>query len=231
MLSNENLKTFVKNVPTNGAHITYNQLNIQVTNTCAIDNLLFSLYYLTLINPNFLRNLVFSQTQDNVKEKINILVPLLNEIISLIAQNDWDLAKQKWILDVMKLKPNKKLLTLYSSEDESFVDFLRPLQKHQIIQKCTQSCIHNEKFILNNDADLLFFVETNGAVRIENNWIGKCPQCKTLIDNKYVFKGNPSFIFIECHPNRESGIRYNDLPNIVSINEKNYCFRKHFFSS
>ena len=223
MLSNENLKTFVKNVPTNGAHITYNQLNIQVTNTCAIDNLLFSLYYLSLINPNFLRNLVFPQTQDNVKEKINILVPLLNEIISLIAQNDWDLAKQKWILDVMKLKPNKKLLTLYSSEDESFVDFLRPLQKHQIIQKCTQSCIHNEKFILNNDADLLFFVETNGAVRIENNWIGKCPQCKTLIDNKYVFKGNPSFIFIECHPNRESGIRYNELPNIVSINEKNYC--------
>ena len=34
MLSNENLKTFVKNVPTTGAHITYNQLNIQVTNTC-----------------------------------------------------------------------------------------------------------------------------------------------------------------------------------------------------
>ena len=87
------LENFRLHIPHWGGLIQYRDFrNVTLTNTCTIDNFLFALWHLSKIKPDSFEEI--EPTQEMVG---------LKEIVKLIDIHKWNLAKEKWVNNFLKL--------------------------------------------------------------------------------------------------------------------------------
>ncbi|CAF0991642.1 unnamed protein product [Brachionus calyciflorus] len=206
------LKEFKRHVPKNGGTIKVNNENITLTNTCSIDYYLFAFWYLSKIDSEFtfkISSLSFSD--------------VLKEIIQNISQQQWDKAKEIWVLRVLnfQISYSNKELSLYGSEDERFIKSFGEYQKHDLIQKCSESCIQNLNLVIREDSEIIFFKKIENQVRLFSCFTTTCTRCKKDITTNINFKNSPIFIFIQS---ADANITVRELPNTVEIQNRNYKF-------
>ena len=98
------LPTFVAHIPSlGGQFLKNNGQKIVLTNTCTIDNYMFSLWVLSKLIPEFFSRL----TQHNHST-------ILTEIIHNIDNYNWNNAKMLWYIDIMKMNlRNKKNISFF----------------------------------------------------------------------------------------------------------------------
>ena len=79
----------------------------------------------------------------------------------------------------MKLdqKIEKNNLSLFGSEHERFISYLKEYQTHILIQTCTENCSENQK-VITETATNIFFEKLNGRVQLAYEFQGKCFKCK-----------------------------------------------------
>ena len=69
-----------------------------------------------------------SDASSLINEK-NPLVENISKIIKLVLANEWNFAKTICILDVIKLKPQRRRLSTFGDEHEFFISFVN---EHQL---------------------------------------------------------------------------------------------------
>ncbi|CAF1041333.1 unnamed protein product [Brachionus calyciflorus] len=101
-----------KHIPKWGGLIRYRDIeNVTLTNTCTIDNYLLALWHLSKIKPECFESEVFNE-----------LYLSLKDVLKLIDDLDWNLAKEKWINDFLKLTIVSKnnTISLFGTEQNFF---------------------------------------------------------------------------------------------------------------
>jgi hypothetical protein len=181
---------------------------------------MFALWVLFKQVPNFLTNIPLTEQ-----------TPILKDILLNIDLFNWNMAKQLWIVNIMKYdkktstvldeysKKNQPTLSMFGSERGRFLQFLK-YQLHELLQLCEPSCIKN-RYIIRNDSEIIYFNKVNNIVNIHSTYTGKCPQCRSLISCEIKFLKNPNFVFIEA---AFANIFINDLPKLITLNNNNYRF-------
>ena len=94
--------------------------NFSIIDTCTIDYFLLAISFSSLLNENIIPMLDASSL---INEK-NPLVANISKIIKLVLANEWNLAKTIWILDVIKLKPQRRRFSTFGDEHEFFISFV-----------------------------------------------------------------------------------------------------------
>ena len=135
-----------------------------MTNTCTIDNFLFSFWVLFKIVPDFIES----------KRLLNHTETII-EIIENIQNYNWNKAKELWILKVMLYNGTVKdnSISLFGSESTHFLDYLSEYQEHKFIQSCQISCQKNGKDI-RDDSDKIFFKNCRNKIYKYSGFFKKC---------------------------------------------------------
>lgn len=201
---------FEAHIPKWGASIDYNGLkNVNVTNTCTIDYMLFALWVLHRQVPNFI----------NTLPQLEITVTI-KKIIENIQEQKWNLARQLWIVDIMKYKekPIRNTISMFGSESEMFLKYIGIYQKHNLKQICTLNCEYTNK-IINKDNYYIFFEQKNGKLQLHSYSYKKCKKCKKQILLEYEFVNNPNMLLIQT---ASSNVKISEIPQIIRINDNNF---------
>ena len=74
-----------------------------------------------------------------------------------------------------------------------FVQFISDLQKHKLIQKCSEDCIQKKNLIVRYNSEFIFFVKDNNKIVIDSCFTSKCNLCKSNINLIYSFIIIPIF--------------------------------------
>lgn len=198
----------------------YNQFNqLKITNTCTIDYFLLAIWY-------------SSQLSDNCKlflekhKKNNKTLEIVERIITLIDQLQWDRAKTIWILEMLKIQPDSESNTfsLFGSEYESIIKHFTQFQKVSYI------CLNCKKSARFPHRDFSF--SKNEQNRCDHNisMEKKCNYCVLTINPK--FENPPPFIFFETlNINNLTELNVNDFPLIINIDNLIYkllCCSIHY---
>jgi hypothetical protein len=198
------MSDFNKHIPKWGANFYYKNQLIDVSNTCTIDNFLFAFWVLSRIVPNFIEKMPKLNHRDT-----------LVYIITNIENYDWNKAKKLWIINVMKneIDLEKKSLSLFGSEHDQFLEFLKDFQCYKITQACSPDCSHNGKAI-QEYSNKIFFKKIRNRISIYFGFFRNCVNCHSKINTNINFKNDPCFIFIESI---HRGIFLDEIPLEVSI--------------
>lgn len=202
-----------RHMPGWGAYIEYRNQIVHLTNTCTIDYLLFSIYVIKIklavdirdIFPNF--------------EHLNVI----NRIIGAIHGLNWNSARELWVVEVLKLNqtPIRKTLSLFGSERQWFLDYLKENQMFSLIKNCSINCERNGIVFSGEDYYSLFFEKKDNLILLK--YYGQnelhCDLCNNQFRYKVEFKNNPSIIFIESIYER---IYYNEIPHEVFFEGNTY---------
>ena len=146
----QNVLNFLAHVPFWGGQITYRgKNNINLVNTCPIDNLMFGMWVVSKLQHNFFTLIPIIQE-----------TPILLEIIRHIDNIQWNLAKQMWVVEMMRYNHPviNRQINLYGSERGKFLDYLNNFQMHKLIQLCNDTCINN-RAILRENSHTIFFIK------------------------------------------------------------------------
>ncbi len=111
------LKEFKSHVPEWGGHIRFHENYITLSNTCTIDYYLFSLWVMNKQNMSIFEEF---KSFDSNKYK------LIKSITSNIEQNNWNKAKELWILKIMNYDISyidNNDISLFGSEDLMFFQY------------------------------------------------------------------------------------------------------------
>jgi hypothetical protein len=206
------IEDFIKAVPFWGGYINCHQRqNIELKNTCPIDNLLFGLFVISKIKRNFIESLPLSNLTEHLKT-----------VLKLIETGKWNLVKQYWFVTFMNsnvlIVANQ--ISLWGSENERFSHYLESLQSYKLIQLCSFDCNYNN-YTLSEDSYSLFLTKNiaNNAVELYSSYIGNCPLCALPIQTCIKFTTIPNFLILES-ANSRNIITYNDLDKVISIDNK-----------
>ena len=210
-------------IPQWGARILYCKIpNTFVSNTCSIDYYLLAMWVLSKLNPNFTINLPnLPQTQ------------FLLNIITHIENLNWDMARQIWIVNIMKYskKSNKDTgeISMFGSESEKFFQYLAEYQKHEFLKKCNPHCLENGQPLKhlnrqqrNRESNVLHFErDYNDIISLQQIMPDtvNCLSCSEQVSIDRRFINNPLFLFIY---DDVSPTLINDLPKEITIDNKIY---------
>ncbi|CAF0949624.1 unnamed protein product [Brachionus calyciflorus] len=215
----DNLEDFIKNVPKWSAIINYKGMkDVFLRDTCTIDYHLLGLwYYVRKINHGFL----FDESSEEAFEKT------LEEVIIKIDNNDWDLARELWVKNIIKydVSPTKRLkrfqISLFGSEFEFFIQFVLKYQKHELLQSCDQICSKNSQEIISKESEHIYFKKKNGNVILYSCYTDKCKECRKHIKPKIKFHDKTNFIYIQS---LKDDILIQEIPKEVKIDNQTFKF-------
>jgi hypothetical protein len=205
------INSFQAHIPKWGGIINYQgRKNVTLVNTCTIDYFLFSFWVLEKLVPNFSNNL------PNLEP-----TPILKEIIQNIDIFNWNMAKEIWISRIMKYnkKPNKTL-SMFGSERDRFLNYLKYYQLHNLYQVCNTNCNRNG-FEIQGESNEIYFIRNNNTVILDHGYTGRCVSCGEFISCDLRFLHNPNFLFIDSLNNN---IFVNELPKEITLDNKKYRF-------
>ena len=204
------ISDFKTHVPFWGANITYKKKLVYVTNTCTIDNFLFAFWVLFKIVPDFFEKILPLDQRETIIE-----------IVEKIQNNDWNEAKELWIIKVMKYNRRIKdgTISLFGSKSSHFLDYLSKYQEHKLIQSCKTRCSENGKAI-RDDSDKIFFRFVRKKLCLYSGLLGKCRKCRSNISSTIRFKNNPFFLFIESI---NQNIFLNQIPLNITIDNLRFA--------
>ena len=139
-----------------------------------------------------------------IADFINDLPPIdktesLKHIIKAIESNRWDIARQLWIVDIMKLKKKSinGTLSIFGGTDEMFVDHIVIFQKHRKIIYCSNNCPNNDSE-LEGDLFHIFLTKQNDNISIDfGKTKEKCTVCKSSIKFDFRFAFRTHLIFCD----------------------------------
>jgi hypothetical protein len=194
-------------VPAWGGQIMFQNRQINLTNSCTIDNFLLSLWFSTKIDPNFTNNIPNLRFRDE-----------LTNVINRIENNDWNGAKQIWILEILQPRINGRNLSLWGSETSKYVEPLQHFQQMNVIQYCNPNCPYNNTVAANYSVHL-YSIRQNNVTIIDPQYTGTCNTCNTIIATEVQLNHRPNFLLVQT-TNREMRIDY--LPKDLIIDNMNY---------
>ncbi|CAF0938030.1 unnamed protein product [Brachionus calyciflorus] len=214
-----NLQDFINHVPKWSATINYRNINnVYLRDTCTIDYHLIGLwFYLKKLNPEFFAN---KESNDNFKET-------LEEIILKIDKNEWNVARELWVNDILKddILPTKRRtrfqISLFGSEFEFFIRFLVKYQMHEVLQSCNEFCYKNKQYIISNNSENIYFLKEKGQVELYSFYRDNCNECGKKIQPQIKFKNKTHFLYIESLTN---DILVKDLPKEIKIENQTFKF-------
>ncbi|CAF0923792.1 unnamed protein product [Brachionus calyciflorus] len=215
----DNLQEFIKHIPKWSAMINYKNMNdIYLRDTCTVDYHLLGLwFYLRKINHEFL----FYEASEEDFEKS------LEEIMLKIDNNDWDLAREFLIKNIIKydVSPTKRgkkfQISLFGSEFEFFIQFFLKYQKHELLQSCDQFCSKNNKEIISKDSEHIYFKKKGENIILYSCYTEKCKECRKKIEPKIKFLNKTNFIYIQSLKN---DIFIKELPKEIKIENQTFKF-------
>ena len=110
-ISGSMLEKFISHIP-GGAQIIIEGKKIQVTNTCSIDYFLLAFWFLYKSIDRFINNIPVHENSS-----------IFKEIILLIDNKKWNMAKEVWITQIMKVSkdPKSKKISMFGAIDEKLV--------------------------------------------------------------------------------------------------------------
>ena len=97
----------------------------------------------------------------------------LKLIIELVLNNEWNVAKTFWILNILKLDPKRRCFSTYGEEFDLFIKHVKELQR--IDYQCLNplcKCIY-----FTND-ELYFEYDENNNLNFTLNQFIECSKCK-----------------------------------------------------
>jgi hypothetical protein len=200
---------FSSHIPNWGGFFTYKYKKITVVNTCTIDNYLFSFWVLNQIIPNFIAK--FPKLEQTNK---------IGEIITNIANNEWNRARQNWYSKIMKEDLSKvSEVDFYGEIEEYFFKYINIFQTHNLIQKCTENCVYNKNMILSDNSSIVEFGRLkDGRIALLTSEYANCSNCNARVTCDIKFKYDNLFIFMEPR----SHFKINQLQDVFVIDNKNF---------
>ncbi len=156
----------------------------------------------------------------------------IKEIIRHIDLFEWNLAREIWILDVMRYNLSNRRthqdreINLLNSERENFLEPIRDFQLYDTEQNCTPGCPLNKMLISNNSYVMLLSWKRERQkrtgkkinVEIRNLHEGICDGCNAPIEAIKKFHNNPNFIYFDS----VDEIFVEDIPLNINIDGKSY---------
>ena len=142
-------------------------------------------------------------------------------MIRLIDVYEWNLAKQTFILDIMRYNSPaiRGQLDFFGSEYGKLIRYLDKFQLHNLIQICTPGCV-NDGAILRNQTDTIYLNKINNNVVLHSMHTRLCQACQVHCDVLIDFgTNNPNFILIQTVTR---SIIFNEMPKILEINNRRY---------
>ncbi|CAF1093077.1 unnamed protein product [Brachionus calyciflorus] len=220
------LENFRLHIPNWAGLIQYRDLrNVTLTNTCTIDNFLFALWHLSKIKPDS-----FEETEPTQE------IVGLKEIVKLIDIHKWNLAKEKWVNNFLKLSesPINKTISLFGSEKNFFLNPLKKIQRHELIQLCKVECIQNANLIIRDDSEEIFLKKIKKQIVVHSCYTDRCTQCRKKSSSFIRFYKKTRFIFFQS---ADPNIFIKDLPDQLTIDNEDFKFlcstvytSRHFIS-
>jgi len=197
-------------VPFWGGKINYRKKIVDITNTCTIDNLLFSFWVASRIIQSFLERIPSLKKTDIIKR-----------IITEINNKNWNSAKELWIKNIMKYnkKEENKSISLFGSESDQFTKHINEYKNHHLIQLCSPSCNLNRNVIIQENCDKIYFKKIRKNVILYSGFSKTCKNCKKKISCEINFEHDPNFIFVES---MNVKILFNELPKVIVIRGISY---------
>ena len=130
-----------------------------------------------------------SDASSLINEK-NPLVENISKIIKLVLANEWNFAKTICILDVIKLKPQRRRFSTFGDEHEFFISFVNELQ---LVNFYCESC----ESIFYSKSEMYFDLDENMNVRLSLDEKRVCSFCGGEKLANY-FDKKPNWLFIQC---------------------------------
>ena len=138
MDSNAIVSDLTSHIPFWGGFFMYRNKKIQVVNTCTIDCYLFSIWVMSKLIPDFVKNL------PQLDETKNIEV-----ILSNIEKGDRKMARQNWYTQIMNEDIAKaKKIDFYGEIEQYFLKNIYIFQTHSLLQNCSKDCIYTGNMII-----------------------------------------------------------------------------------
>jgi hypothetical protein len=143
----------------------------------------------------------------------------LKQIIEKIDSLEWDSARQLWYTEIMGKRITGRKIDFFGTVQEYFLQYLYPFQLHDIIQKCNEACIKNEKEVLARESYIIYVAKLkNFGFQLINGVKSKCELCKNRVTSEIHFYKKPSFVFVEV----ETRLKIIDLPDTLKISSLNF---------
>ena len=182
---------FRNRIPWWGAHIIYNNERVFVSDTCTVDYGIFAFWVLSKINRNFTLDL------PDIQPKKNNIIRMINNV----EQDNWDMARQIWVNDIMNLNTpvgKKKRISLYGTQELMFNRYVNEFQSYRLVKNCRITCVENNLTLPGNRKEI--FLAKKGfdiyATPLEGD---KCTICKTNMTFKYNFIYNIDYLIIDVY--------------------------------
>ena len=199
---------------------------------------------LAILQPNFF------QIIPHIPETAPLLemIALVNNIAPNRVGNwktQWNLAKQKYVNDIMDtdfrphLRREKRnfYMDFFGSEYSKLIVHLRNFFIHNLMRNCTTGCQFDGFIDLNRQEHSIFLLKNNNQLSIITEWRGKCSGCGAQFNTVPHFGSTqPNFLIIQTYP---KNILFYETPDMLFINNRNFkllCVtiyeesREHFVS-
>lgn len=203
------IPAFTAHIPPWGGFFTKNKKQIEVINTCTIDNYLFAFWVLSKIVDQFPEKILDFEHS-----------PALLDLIEKINSYEWNCARQIWYTKIMKMEVNKKKskINFYGTVEDFLIKYMYGYQEHELFQKCVNNCSLNGSLI-SKDANVLHLGKLRTKeIGIVTDLSDKCKECRNRVTCDVRFRHNPLFVFIET----SSHLKINELPKNIEIQNKTY---------
>ena len=168
----------------------------------------------------------FKKTQEalNKLKKLSIK-NFIQKIIESISKKDRKTAKQVFVLNICKLRPQldtnqNYVFSTYGNQYESFTSFFLNFQPYDVYETCP-SCTRSTKLRRRN---LTFFEAPQNENKIEFETEKKtfCKRCNTITERRYTFEHKIPFIFIDISDSWS--VIAQNLPKTLHFNNSKYTF-------
>jgi len=212
------VESFISHLPGWGGRIEFESSRSMpyqrhlLSNTCPIDYLLLCIWTSYKLNQRILALI------EEFRVLNELLVKTLLKIINYIHENQWNMAKSIWVVDILKISPTRRTFDCFGSEYDQFirhVKFLQEFEMHCADKNCplfkVKEYSNDEIYVRRDDND--------NIVYLEDRTCQICKKCLSL-----VFKRNsPPWLILQLALTKTSDfVCFDELPQTININELNY---------
>jgi hypothetical protein len=199
------IENFKSHVPVWSAYISYkDKADVYVSNTCTIDYFLLAYWVLNKIKPHYIDSIADLELKNRI-----------TKIIEKIDLFDWNMAREEWIVGVMKYdkSPIANTISMWGSVHDRFAKYVIGLQTYSLRQLCDTDCMYSNQ-IISSERQIMMFEKTKKGVQLHTFQSKLCKQCKKKAEWKFEFKNEPKILFIESADNTT----FNEIPDTLMLN-------------
>ncbi len=180
---------------------------------------------LSHIQPNFYQ--IVPQVQETAP-LIESFINNINPQISKSCEVQWNLAKEKYVNDIMdpdfrpELRRDRKRFNMdfYGSEYSKLIVHFRSFLIHSPRRVCTPGCQLDGFIDINKQEHSIFLIRINNQINLVSEWRGKCSGCGIDFETTpYFGQKNPNFLIIQTNPNN---ISFYETPDTLVIDNRNF---------